>query len=465
MRLIFRLVLVTLVGVCTSRAAAQGSTTAEAKRPNIILIVADDLGYADLGCQGLSTDVRTPNIDAIARAGVRLTNGYVSGTVCSPSRAGFLTGRYQQRFGHEFNPGGKEASNFGLPLEQITLARALKAAGYRTGMVGKWHLGYKHELHPLRRGFEEFFGFLGGGHDYFDPSLGMGVILRGDEAAEERSYLTDAFSREAVSFVEKQHAGAKPFFLYLAYNAIHSPMQAPQTYMDRFKDVPDNKRQTMLAMLSALDDGVGRLMEKLREHGLEEETLIFFISDNGGPTGDNGSRNTPLRGFKGSTWEGGIRVPFIVQWKGTLPEGRTFGAPAIALDIFTTSLAAAGVAPPPDRKIDGVNLLPHLAGDRADAPHDALYWRSGEHWAIRDGDYKLRRMNMKPPMLFDLSKDQAEQTDLAASQPAIAKRLQAKYDAWAGEMIAPLWRMSTAPPAWRNRPSSATEPALGSQEK
>ena len=283
----------------------------QAAKPNIIVIVADDLGYADLGCQGCK-DVPTPNIDSIAKNGVRFTNGYVSCPVCSPTRAGLMTGRYQQRFGHEFNPGPADAAppNFGLPLTETTLANRLKSLGYRTGMVGKWHLGYTAKYHPQKRGFDEYFGFLGGAHSYVDARADKSnPILRESQPIDEKEYLTLAFTREAVAFIDR-HA-KEPFFLYLTYNAVHNPLQAPQKYLDRFKHLDDQKRQKLAAMLSCMDDGVGQLLAKLRELGIEENTLIVFVSDNGGPTPQTSSRNNPLRSFKGTVWEGGVRVPFI----------------------------------------------------------------------------------------------------------------------------------------------------------
>ncbi|MBI4579863.1 MAG: sulfatase-like hydrolase/transferase, partial [Planctomycetes bacterium] len=324
-------------------------------RPNIVLIVADDLGYADLGCQG-AKDIATPSIDSLAAGGVRFTNGYVSCPVCSPTRAGLLTGRYQQRFGHEFNPGppARAEPHFGLPLTEKTIADDLKTAGYVTGMVGKWHLGYQPKFHPTKRGFDEFFGFPGGAHSYVDAKADpANLIYRGTTPVDEKEYLTDAFAREAAAFVAR-HAKER-FFLYLPFNAVHSPLQAPDKYKERFASINDPKRQTMAAMLSAMDDAVGAVLKELRDRGIFENTLIFFISDNGGPTPGNASRNTPLSGFKAQVWEGGIRVPYLIQWPGRVPAGRVYEQPVIALDILPTAVAAAGGSVPADRKLDGVN--------------------------------------------------------------------------------------------------------------
>ncbi len=424
-------------------AAPPEAAAAAPRRPNIIIVVADDLGYADLGCQNIARDVKTPSIDSLAAAGVRFTNGYVSGTLCSPTRAGLLTGRYQQRFGFEYNDGPEARDKFGLPMDQVTLAQSLRAAGYATGMAGKWHLGSRPGMHPTRRGFDTFLGFLGGAHNYNAVGQGPNAVQRGTVPVEKVDYLTDTFTREAVAFIDRQAAAQKPFFFYLAYNAVHTPLQAPPRYLERFSGVTDEKRRSMLAMLSALDDGVGQVLGRLRAHKIEENTLIFFLSDNGAPTMGNASRNTPLRGVKNTAWEGGVRVPMLVQWKGTLPAGKVYDRPVIQLDILPTALAAARVpAAPKDVPLDGVDLVPFLtAATGAGAPHEALYWRYDEQWAIRSGDHKLTHADTtRPPMLFDLSKDPGESTDVAARQPEIVKKLQAKYDLWSKSLPAPRWR-------------------------
>jgi arylsulfatase A-like enzyme len=412
-----------------------------ARRANVVLIVADDLGHADIGAQGFSKDVRTPSIDSIASSGVRFTNAYVSAPVCSPSRAGFLTGRYQQRFGHEANPQPNFDGIFGLPLDQVTLADELKRAGYATGAVGKWHLGSPPEFRPARRGFDEFFGFLGGAHGYLGQrpaaAQGANAIRRNDAPVDEKEYLTTAITREAVSFIDRHKAA--PFFLYVPYNAVHTPQQVPPKYVEPFASVKDEKRRLMLAMLAALDEGVGQILGKLRDTGLEENTLVVFISDNGGPTFGNASRNTPFRGIKGELWEGGIRVPFMLQWKGRLRPGQVIDHPVIALDLFPTSLAASGVDPRPQPPLDGVNLLPWLEGKAQGRPHDTLYWRFKPQWAIRDGDYKLIAPRNAAPQLFDLSKDPGEKSDLSKDKPEVAKRLREKYDAWNAQLMEPRW--------------------------
>jgi arylsulfatase A-like enzyme len=430
--------------------------TAEARKPNILIIVSDDHGYADVGFHGCQ-DIPTPNIDSLARTGVRFTNGYVSGPYCSPTRAGLLTGRYQQRFGHEFNPGTKDSENVGLPLSETTIADRLRSAGYVTGIVGKWHLGGDPRFHPQRRGFDEFFGFLGGAHSYLADQGKGAPIYRGTEVVAEKTYLTDAFGREAVSFVERHKK--VPFLLYLAFNAVHTPMHATDDRLGRFASIKDESRRKYAAMLIALDEAVGRVLDVLRTAELERDTLIVFLSDNGGPTmlgtTINGSRNDPLRGSKRTTLEGGIRVPFVVQWKGSLPEGAVYDQPVIQSDILPTVLAAAGVRIEPEWKVDGVNLLPYLKGEISAPPHDALYWRLGEQTAVRRGDWKLVRYDLTvdlpgtkskagkvkvtQPRLYNLARDLNESKDQANVHPKKVEELRSLWNAWAAQLRDPLW--------------------------
>lgn len=325
-RIVIRLVSLFLVVLGTADALL-GAEKGSAGRPNILLIVADDLGYGDVGAHGCR-DIPTPHLDSIAASGVRCTSGYVSAPQCGPTRAGLLTGRYQQRFGHEYNrapPGGA------MDLGETTLADRLKAAGYATGLVGKWHLGLDEKHHPLQRGFDEFFGFLGGANPYL-PRGPAGVvprILRGREPVAEKAYLTDAFAREAVAFIDRHRK--EPFFLYLAFNAPHGPLQATEKYLKRFETIEDEKRRTYAAMVSAMDDAVGAVLAKLRETGLDERTLIVFISDNGGPTDVNASSNAPFRGVKGEVREGGHPRAVLRPVEGNAPRRqslRSTGDPA-----------------------------------------------------------------------------------------------------------------------------------------
>jgi len=431
----------------------------------MVLLLADDLGYGETGCQG-NEEIPTPNIDSIAANGVRFTAGYVTASYCSPSRAGLLTGRYQTRFGYERNPIGaaNEDPAVGLPPSERTLAQHLHDAGYATALIGKWHLGASAAYHPLRRGFDEFFGFLHEGHFYVPPPYrgvttwlrrrrlpGGGTgrwigddriytthmghdeppydadnpILRGGQPVVENAYLTDAFTREAVDFIDRHRR--QPFFLYVAYNAVHSPMQAQDACIERFGHIKDIHRRIFAAMLSSLDDGVGAILRKLRDEGLEENTLVFFLSDNGGPTRELTSSNLPLRGGKGDVYEGGLRVPFLLQWKGHVPPGRVYRRPVIALDIFATAAAAAGAPVPDGLSIDGVDLLPYLNGRRADRPHDVLFWRMNPRAALRVGDWKLVRNPRGNAgsawQLYNLAEDQSESQDLAESEPDRVRQL------------------------------------------
>ncbi len=422
-------------------------------KPNILIIVADDLGYGELSCQG-NPQIPTPQIDSLARNGIRFTSGYVSGPYCSPTRAALMTGRYQQRFGHEFNPGPAEAANpkFGLSLKEKTIGDRFKELGYVTGWFGKSHLGYRPEYHPLKRGFDEYFGFLGGAHDYLDAAGDKhNPILRGTEPVDNIDYTTDAFGREAVAFIQKHKN--EPWLCYLPFNAVHAPLESIPKYLARFQSISDERRRTFAAMLSAMDDAVGSVLAKLRELNLEEHTLIFFISDNGGPTASTTSGNAPLRGFKAQTWEGGIRVPWIVQWKGHLPGGKVDDRPVIQLDILPTALAAVGVTAKPEWKLDGVNLLPYLQGELSGVPHESLFWRFGQQIALRKGDWKLVKApgagavqhefrvkaNTANAHLYNLKKDIGEEENLAEKEPARVKELAALWDKFNSEMVDPAW--------------------------
>ncbi len=403
------------------------------------MILADDLGYADVGFQGLK-DFTTPNIDLLAAGGVRFTNGYVSHPYCSPSRAGLLTGRYQHRFGHIFNP--KFRAGEGLPLSETLLPEILAKAGYVSGIVGKWHLGDAPEFHPLERGFDEFFGLLGGGHDYF-KSAGVDAreYLIPLEAHGEKipvdGYLTEQLSEAALDFIRRH--SENPFFLYLAYNAPHGPLQAPPEMLERVGSIEDPRRRTYGAMVTALDDGVGQVLSLLEELGLTEHSLVIFLSDNGGPTPANASDNAPLRGTKGTVYEGGVRVPFVVKWTGHLPAGVRYDPPVSALDIFPTAVAAAGLEPPSN--VDGVDLMAYLTGDQDGAPHSQLFWyaNAAEQYATRTADRKLVRVFNRKPELYAISDDISESADVRADNEDQAAELARAIDAWTAMHAPPAW--------------------------
>ena len=425
-------------------AAALPLAAAPRPRPNVIVILADDLGYADVGFTG-AKDIPTPNIDRIARAGVRFTNAYVSHPFCSPTRAGLMTGRYQQRFGHENNPRYDPNDRVsGLPVDQVALPRVLSEAGYATGIVGKWHLGAAPEMHPLRRGFREQFGFIGGGHEYFkaggvDETREYFIPFQRDgKPVAESEYLTDALSCEAGAFV-RRHA-RDPFFLYLAYNAPHTPQQVTEKYLGRFAGIQDPRRRNYAAMISAMDDGIGGLLDTIDELKLGADTLIFFLSDNGGPVGINGSSNQPFRGAKGTLYEGGIRVPFAARWTGRLAADKVYNEPVISLDIFPTAVALAGAKSPASVKLDGVDLMPHLTGKAKRPPHERLFWRTGGgvQYAVREGRYKLYR-NQDGAQLYDLEADPGETRDVAADHKDVFERLERAREDWNKELKPPLF--------------------------
>ncbi len=414
------LLVVAYVGLTAASGAAE-------QQPNFLVILVDDVGWGEFGFQG-AKDIPTPHIDSISHNGIRFTQGYVSGPYCSPTRAGLMTGRYQTRFGHEFN---STARLSGLVASETTIAQRLKKLGYATCAIGKWHLGGGGEFRPMQRGFDEFYGTLAN-TPFFHPTQFVDSRISADvqRVTDHTFYTTDAYGKRAVDWLEKHKS--QPWFVYLPFNAQHAPLQAPQTYHDRFDSIRDQKRRTFAAVMSAMDDAVGRVLEKIRQLGQEENTLVFFVSDNGGPTRRTTSSNGPLRGFKATTWEGGVRVPFCVQWKGTLPAGKTYDLPVIQLDILPTCLVAAGAEIDAAWKLDGVDLMPYLTGKNTSRPHESLYWRFGNQWAIRHGDWKLVVGNGggPEPGLYNLAADLSESNDLSATQSAKARELQALWNKW-----------------------------------
>jgi arylsulfatase A-like enzyme len=400
-----------------------------AERPNIVLILADDLGYSEVGALH-QPDTATPNIDAIAQAGVVATSGYVSAPVCAPSRAGILTGRYQQSFGIYHNPppgSDPRRASGGLPPDVATIAERLRALGYATGMAGKWHVGYRPDQHPMRRGFDEFFGAIDSSPPYQGERPGN-PVLRGFTPEPQSDYLTDVFAREAVSFIGR-HAN-EPFFLYLPFTAIHAPLQARPDKLERFAQIRDKTRRTIAAMLSSLDDAVGSVTAALREQGLAGNTIVAFLGDNGCIR----CKRPPLRAGKGALYEGGIRVPFIVSWPGVLPAGSRADAPVSSLDLAATLLEAAGGSA---AGLDGASLVTALNG--GPAPHACLFWGGQVLGAVRCGDWKLIDIRGLEPQLFDLRADLREAHDVAAAHPAVvADLLQARAE----------WLQKLAPATW-----------------
>ncbi len=430
----------TLLAVAVAVWAAGPAPAADRGKPNIIVFLSDDVGWGEYGFQG-SKDIPTPNIDSIARNGTRFTNGYVAATYCSPSRAGLMTGRYPTRFGHEFNGGGGAGGgNFGLSVDEKTIADRLRDLGYATCAVGKWHLGAGPKFIATARGFDEFYGTVAN-TPFFNPPHFIDTRVSPDvkPVKDENFYTTDAYGERAVDWIGKQKG--RPFFLYLPFNAQHAPLQATKKYLDRFPGIQDEKRRTFAAMMSAMDDAVGKVLAKVRELGQEENTLIFFFSDNGGPTTQTTSSNGPLRGYKAQTSEGGTRIPFCVQWKGKIPAGKDYDYPIQNLDILPTAVIAAGGKVDPAWKLDGVDLMPYLTGKNTGRPHETLYWRFGAQWAIRKGDWKLvvSRFDKLQPRLINLADDIAEAKDLSDQKPELVKELTALWKAWSAEQKEPSW--------------------------
>ncbi|MBO9202811.1 MULTISPECIES: sulfatase-like hydrolase/transferase [Niastella] len=464
------------------------------ERPNIILIIADDLGYSDLASYG-NTAIQTPHIDGLAKNGVRFTRAYVTSPICSPSRMGIMTGRYQNRFGGEYMPYEKFDPQFlswlrkhyfslrrtlpgmralqpnlwlnrsryttGLAANELILAQLLKSNGYTTGLVGKWNLGDDNGNHPYQRGYDYSYYFDAALTRYVDdpidsnryvsqrlpwafselpawvPRGGSTQIREDSTIIKDTSYLTFSLAEKASQFIGRNKD--RPFFLTLTFNAPHDPFQAPRAYFDKLKTITDSTKRIYTAMIEALDDAVGIVLHKLTAEGLDDNTMVLFISDNGGATYTRATDNTPLRGGKCTHFEGGLLVPFFIRYPG-IPKPLVFNRPVSALDIFTTVTALSHIQLPADRPYDGVNLLPYLQADTG-LPHPVLYWRSGYSRAICKNNWKFYE-NRKDHLqfLFDLNTDIREQTDLSSSRPEILKELSRELDLWEKtQTIKPAW--------------------------
>jgi arylsulfatase A-like enzyme len=443
----------------------QPKKVAQKNSPNVIVIMTDDLGYVDVGFNG-SVDIPTPNIDRIAQNGVKFTNGYTPYSVCSPSRAGFITGRYQQRFGYERNAQYQPNDpNMGLPQSERTIPEVMGQVGYTSGVIGKWHLGAHISNHPLNRGFDFFYGHLGGGHRYFPEELTIEDsysisdeplsyktwIMRNHLPEKTDEYLTDEFSNEAVKFIEQNQK--EPFFLYLAYNAPHGPLQATPKYLNRFDHIENKRRKIYAAMVSAVDDGVGRILDQLRTMGIEDNTIVFFLSDNGGPEPKNSSNNGPLREGKSSIYEGGNRVPFTMQWTGAITP-MVYEFPISSLDILPTIAALTHAPLAADKPIDGVNIIPYLKGEKQGRPHQTLYVRKFDDdlYSVRDGDLKLvTKKNNTIKELYNLSEDLGEENDLANEFSEEIKRLDSLRQNWNSQLIDPIFLGLIHTDRWKKR--------------
>ncbi|QBG46831.1 sulfatase [Verrucomicrobia bacterium S94] len=421
-----------------------------ADKPNIVVIMADDMGFGDTGFTG-SEEIQTPNLDQLASEGVVFEQGYANHPFCAPSRAAFVTGRYQHRFGFETNPAYDPANTvMGLDPNEITFAERLQKVGYTTGVIGKWHLGAAEGFHPLNRGFDYFYGFLGGGHDYFRIDLTAPVkegylqgLVRNKQPAGFDGYLTTALSRDAVRFVENNRDN--PFFLFVSFNCPHAPQQAPEEDIARYSHIKDRKRRIYCAMVDVMDQGIGEIIEALEKNGIRENTLVFFTADNGGPQprdgktgGWNGSSNGPFRGGKGNLYDGGVHVPFMANWPGKLPKGKRYRYPVISLDIGRTAVEIAGGDPLYGKPMEGVNLLPYATGRKKDAPHEALFWRGGNSWSVlaSDGTKHMQDRDSKGPRLYYLPDDVSESNDLLAQQPERAEALRAAWEKWNEDNVA-----------------------------
>ncbi len=432
-RILTVLSLLSPIGICVS---AQ-------QRPNVIVILSDDGGYDDFGCFG-GEEVHTPHIDELAKKGIRFQCAYASASVCAPSRAGLLTGRYQQRFGFEHNISkrpthGTAVEDIGMDTSVATIADFMRYNGYKTVGIGKWHQGDGPQFHPLKRGFDHFYGFIGGDRSYFSipgkvkPTQ---MLIDDGRVVPEDSihYLTENLADKAISYVHRYRQ--QPFFMYLAFNAVHTPVEAPLLHNDKYSKVADPMRRAYLAMLENMDSSIGRLIEQLKRDGLYENTLIIFMNDNGAAT-NNGADNGQLRGLKGSKWEGGIRVPMIIQWPAKLPKGQVADAMVSGMDILPTSIDAIRGKNIPGQQLDGVSLLSSYKTVKNG--HDYLFWRRGVAKAVRHAEWKLIVVKDDPMLLFNLKDDIKEQHNLAEKYPSRVKEMLGKLAEWEAKMANPKW--------------------------
>lgn len=431
------------------------TSTSATEKPNFVIILADDLGYGDLGYTG-STQIKTPNIDKLAKSGVFFTNGYVTSALCSPSRAGLMTGRYNCEFGYYTNPDLRNTEPqiqpqikrdyVGLPVDEITLAERLADLGYVNGLIGKWHLGHQPQFHPLKRGFHEFWGYLQSGHDYYITRPQSETKIRYQWPIEcnfkkqgALTYLTDDMGNECVDFI-KRHKD-ETFFLFASFNAPHVPLQAPEADKELYSSEKDEKRRTYCAMVHRLDVNVGKIIAELKNQNLYENTVVVFLSDNGGFINETVSVNAPFRGQKYTLFEGGIRVPFIISYPQKLTAG-VYNEPVISVDILPTFIELAGGVIKEEDNIHGVNLNAYIKGNNNEKPHEYLYWNLQGISAIRYGDMKMVNMPDKFPMLFDLSKDISEENDIAGMERKTADEMIGILGTWILKCPEPLFFMN-----------------------
>lgn len=445
----FKCIFIQLIKITCFICVSLTTAYAQTQKPNIIVLLADDLGYNDVGFTG-STEIKTPNIDQLASNGAIFRNGYVTHPYCGPSRAGLLTGRYQARFGMENNVSySPYDKHMGLPLTETTFAERLQKVGYTTGIIGKWHLGGAPHFQPNQRGFDYFYGFLDGGHQYMPGQVQVGAggyllpIMRNTQVAEFDEYLTTALSKDAVRFIKQNQN--QPYMLFMSYNAPHAPLQAPKQTINKYAHIKDKNRRIYAAMVDEMDQGIGLIIKALKETKQLDNTLIFFLSDNGGVypeewlPNSNWADNSPFRRGKVALLEGGIHVPFIAHWPAKIKKGFEFDGLVSSLDIAATSVAIAG-ADSPDGLLEGKNLLPYLTGDKSDSPHQALFWRleEADHiYAVRTPEAKY----MQQPLpgvgrsFFDMVNDPTEKNNIVDQQPQQQKVLAELWNKWNAKNI------------------------------
>ncbi|TXG39823.1 sulfatase [Seonamhaeicola maritimus] len=424
-----------------------------AQQPNILFIFSDDAGYADFGFHG-SHDFKTPNLDALAASGVKFTQAYVSAAVCGPSRAGLLTGKYQQKFGFEENNVKGYMSNssallghdMGLPVDQVTMADYLKELGYKTALFGKWHMGHADRYHPTKRGFDEFYGFRGGARSYWEMS--EAEMQKKAEAKLEKGfghfkepekYLTDELADATIEFIERNKK--QPFFAYLSFNAVHTPMEARKDDLEKVPAHLTGRRRTLAAMTIGMDRAIGRVLDKVKELGLSDNTLIVFTNDNGGPSDTNHSSNAPLSGTKANHLEGGIRVPFLMSWAGKLKANSSYNNPISTLDLLPTFVTVGGGDVSEIEGLDGVDLMPFAKGESQGKPHETLFWKKENRGAIRHNEWKLIRFPDRPAELYNIEEDISEINDLASEKPELVRELYKKLFDWELTLDRPLWQL------------------------
>ena len=405
-------------------------------KPNILIILADDAGYSDFGFMG-SDEIKTPNLDKLASDGVTFNNAYVSASVCSPSRAGLLTGMYQQRFGHECNLDSDVNNSF--DPNQITIAEALKTEGYRTGLIGKWHLGDKKQNHPLNNGFDYFWGFISGARNYFyNPSEesrnSIRNVVENNSPTKFDGYLTDVLGDKAVDFIEKNHQSNSPFFLFLSFNAPHTPMQAKKEVLEKFKD---NPRKVYASMMWSMDEAIGSVINELKENGQYNNTIIYFLSDNGATSSKSSSSPFPFKGWKGNQYEGGIKTPMIMTWKNKIKPNTQFNGFISSLDIFKTSLEVSNVDKSSMKNADGKNIMISLNNKTIE--NEDLFWRKDKMATVRSGNYKLIRLNDTSTVLYNIKKNYYEDLDLKTKESNIHDSLFKKLSNWEMSLIKPNW--------------------------